>query len=91
MDTSRSKQEPLLVFKLLKWVSVELSLLLFSTRLKVDGNENEGGGEEHSNSGSVWHCGDRGLFAIWTCCFSVKLIIFVSGCYSFINRHSLGE
>ncbi len=26
--------------------------------LQVDGNEREG----HSNSGSVWHCGDRGLF-----------------------------
>jgi hypothetical protein len=22
----------------------------------------EGGREGHSNSGSVWHCGDRGLF-----------------------------
>jgi hypothetical protein len=31
--------------------------------LKVDGNEKQGGGKEHSNSGSVWHCGDRGLFA----------------------------
>jgi hypothetical protein len=30
--------------------------------LKVDGNEKEGGQEGHSNSGSVWHCGDRGLF-----------------------------
>ncbi len=26
--------------------------------------KNEGGPEGHSNSGSVWHCGDRGLFLI---------------------------
>ncbi len=30
--------------------------------LKVDGNEKWGGREGHSNSGSVWDCGDRGLF-----------------------------
>jgi hypothetical protein len=30
--------------------------------LKVDGNENEGGGDGYSSSGSVCHCGDRGLF-----------------------------
>jgi hypothetical protein len=30
--------------------------------LKVDGNEKEGGREGHHNSGSIWHCGDRGLF-----------------------------
>ncbi len=33
--------------------------------LKVDGNEKIRGGQPgqggHSNSGSVWHCGDRGL------------------------------
>ncbi len=34
--------------------------------------KNERGREGHSNSTSVWHCGDRGLFAIWTCCFSVN-------------------
>jgi hypothetical protein len=47
--------------------------------------KNEGGEEEHSNSGSVCHCGDRGLFAVWTCRFSAKLNISVSGCYSFIS------
>ncbi len=45
----------------------------------------------HSNSASVWQCGDRGLFAIWTCRFSVKLIISVSGCYRFLNRHCRDE
>ncbi len=30
--------------------------------LKVDGNEKRGGSGGHSNSGSVCHCGDRGLF-----------------------------
>jgi hypothetical protein len=34
--------------------------------------KNERGWEGHSNSASVWHCGDRGLFAIWTCRFSVN-------------------
>ncbi len=34
--------------------------------------KNEGGWEGNCNSASVWHCGDRGLFAIWTCCFPVK-------------------
>jgi len=31
-----------------------------------------GGREGHINSASVWHCSDRGLFAIWTCRFSVN-------------------
>ncbi len=30
------------------------------------------GGKGASNSASIWHCGDRGLFAIWTCRFSVN-------------------
>ncbi len=30
--------------------------------LKVDGDEKWGGQDEHSNSASVRHCGDRGLF-----------------------------
>ncbi len=34
--------------------------------------KNERGREGHTNSASVWHCGDRGLFAIWTCRFSVN-------------------
>ncbi len=34
--------------------------------------KNEGGQEGHRNSGSVWHCGDWGFFAIWMCCFSVN-------------------
>ena len=34
--------------------------------------KNKGGREEDSNSASVWHCGDRRLFAIWTCHFCVK-------------------
>jgi hypothetical protein len=42
--------------------------------LKVDGNEKLGGREEDSNSASVWHCGDRGLFAIWTSNFCVKIL-----------------
>ncbi len=53
--------------------------------------KNEGGGEKHSNSGSVRHYGDRGLFAIGTCRFSVKPIISVSGCYSFIYRQCLEQ
>jgi hypothetical protein len=53
--------------------------------------KNERGCEENSSSDSDWHCGDRGLFAIGTCCFSVKLISSVSGCYSFINRYCLDE
>jgi hypothetical protein len=51
----------------------------------------EGGQEGDSNSDSVWHCGDRGLFEILTCTFSVKLNISVSACYSFLNRHCLDE
>jgi hypothetical protein len=36
---------------------------LINDSLKVDGNEkNKGGRGGHSNSGSVWHCGHRGLF-----------------------------
>jgi hypothetical protein len=34
--------------------------------------KNERAREGHSNSASVWHCGDRRLFAIWTCRFSVN-------------------
>ncbi len=34
--------------------------------------KNEGGREGHINSASVWHCGDRGLYVIWTCRFSVN-------------------
>jgi hypothetical protein len=51
----------------------------------------EGGHEGDSNSASVWHCGDQGLCSVWTCCFSLKLIFSVSGCYSFINRHCLDK
>ncbi len=40
--------------------------------LKVDGNEKWEGSGGNSSSVSVWHCGDRGLFAIWTCRFSVN-------------------
>ncbi len=32
----------------------------------------EGGREGDSKSASVWHCGDRGLFWSWTCCFSIN-------------------
>ncbi len=32
--------------------------------LKVDGKEKRGGQEGDSNSDSVWHCGDRGLFKV---------------------------
>ncbi len=43
---------------------VQWSLLLDD--LKVDGNEKRGGSgrRQYSNSASVWHCGDRGLFAV---------------------------
>jgi hypothetical protein len=34
--------------------------------------KNDVGGKGASNSASIWHCGDRGLFAIWTCRFSVN-------------------
>ncbi len=34
--------------------------------------KSEGGREGHINPGSVWHCSDRELFAIWTCCLSVN-------------------
>jgi hypothetical protein len=34
--------------------------------------KNDVGRKGASNSASVWHCGDRGLFAIWTCRFSVN-------------------
>ncbi len=34
--------------------------------------KNEGGGKGASKSASIWHCADRGLFAIWTCRFSVN-------------------
>ncbi len=40
--------------------------------LKVDGNKNDVGGKGASNSASILHCGDWGLFAIWTCRFSVN-------------------
>jgi hypothetical protein len=44
--------------------------LEYSTRVVQEGgrskkstlNENDVGQEGHSNSGSVWHCGDQGLF-----------------------------
>jgi hypothetical protein len=36
--------------------------------------KNLGGWEEDSNSASVWHCGDWGLFSIWTCNFCVKIL-----------------
>ncbi len=52
--------------------------------LKVDSNEKRGGQEGDSYSASVWHCGDRGLFAVWKC-FSEKLIFSISDCYSFKN------
>jgi hypothetical protein len=32
--------------------------------LKVDSNEKEGDQEGDSNSASVWHCGNLGLFEI---------------------------
>ncbi len=48
--------------------------MISASLLKVDGNEKLGGREEASNSSSVWHCGDRGLFAIWTCNFCVKIL-----------------
>ncbi len=44
--------------------------------------KNEVGRKGASNSALVWHCGDRGLFSIWTCWFPVKLFISVSACYS---------
>ncbi len=34
--------------------------------------KNVGGREGHINSALVWHCDDRGLYAIWTCRFSVN-------------------
>ncbi len=34
--------------------------------------KNERGREGNSSSDSVWHCGDQGLFALWTCRFSVN-------------------
>ncbi len=34
--------------------------------------KNERGREGNSSSALVWHCGDWGLFAIWTCRFSVN-------------------
>ncbi len=34
--------------------------------------KNEGGPEGARKSASVWHCGDRGLFEIWTCTFSIN-------------------
>jgi hypothetical protein len=44
--------------------------------VKVDGmvakNEVDREGDHHWDS--VWDCGDRGLFAIWTCHFCVKNI-----------------
>ncbi len=49
-------------------------ILISASLLKVDSNEKLGGWEEDSNSASVWHCGDRGLFAIWTCNFCVKIL-----------------
>jgi hypothetical protein len=41
---------------------------------------NEVGRKGASNSALVWHCGDRGLFSIWTCWFPVELKNF------FLNR-----
>jgi hypothetical protein len=62
-------------------------------QLKVDtgSNEKRGGQEGDSKSASVWHCGDRGLFQFEHVVFSVKLIVSVSSCYSFKNRHCLDE
>ncbi len=54
---------------------------LFDT-LKVDSNKKLGSRKGASNSALLWHCGDRGLFSIWTCWFSVKLLISVSACNS---------
>ncbi len=34
--------------------------------------KNDVGGKGASNSASIWHCGHRGLFASWTCRFSVN-------------------
>ncbi len=34
--------------------------------------KNEGVREGDSKSASVWHCGDGGLFYIWTCTFSIN-------------------
>ena len=42
--------------------------------------KNEVGRKGASNSALVWHCGDRGLFSIWTCWFPVELTFF------FLNR-----
>ncbi len=44
-----------------------------------------------SNWASVRHCGDRGLFGIWTCHFLGKLLISVYACYSLINKECLDE
>jgi hypothetical protein len=52
--------------------------------------KNEGGQDEHSNSASVRHCGDRFFFNLnvqLTC----KQFIYLSACYSFINRHCLDD
>jgi hypothetical protein len=46
------------IFGFLKNASV---IVFKHDNLKVDGNENEGDREGHSQSGSVWCCGDQGL------------------------------
>ncbi len=40
---------------------------------------------------SAWKCGDRKLFAIWTCCFPVKFLTSVSAHSSKINRRCFDE
>jgi hypothetical protein len=47
------------------------------TLLKADGKEKRGGGREgYSNSGSVWHCGERGFFLNFKVSFLSKTHYF---------------
>ncbi len=54
--------------------NTHLSFLIF-TSLKVDNNERNEVGREISNLyAQLRDCGDRGLFAFWTCCFCAKIL-----------------
>jgi hypothetical protein len=54
--------------------------------LKVDSNEKRGGSGSYSNRwAQVWDHGDRGLFSIWTCRFSIKILFpfpFIDYCHN---------